>query len=329
VPWQACTRKGREIRGVLERFAPLVEQASSDEFYLDLSGTERLYRDEPLADTARRIRGAVLAETGLALSIGGGTSRLVAKLAAGAAKPRPDHAGDGVYVVESGAEGEFMRRFALADLPGVGPKTADRLRQLGLVRVEDVLPLDPTALAARLGTGRRRAAEWLHRRVRGIDETPVAPRSDPKSISRDTTFARDLETDDDLARVLAGLVDRATGDLRASGLRARTITVKLRDWDFTTRQASRTVAEPVLSDRAVNAVAATLLAKLRASRRVPARLLGVALSGLVRDAREPQTDLWATARGEAIETERDRTLARVLDQARARFGREVLRRGRP
>src|SRR5256884_6916908 len=89
VPWEACTRKSREIGAVLRRFTPVVEQASSDEFYLDLSGTEQLYGAEPLAATARRIRDAVLAETSLSLSIGGGTSKLVAKLAAGLAKPRP------------------------------------------------------------------------------------------------------------------------------------------------------------------------------------------------------------------------------------------------
>ncbi|MGH7700046.1 MAG: Y-family DNA polymerase [Gemmatimonadales bacterium] len=329
VPWEACAAKGREIRGLLERFAPIVQQASSDEFYLDLSGTERLYHGEPLADTARRIRGAVLAETALSLSVGGGASRLVAKLAAGVAKPGPGRAGDGVYVVPSGAEGEFLRRFALADLPGIGPKTAARLRRLGLRTVDDVLPLDPGALAARLGAGLGRAAEWLYRLVRGIDDTRVTPRDSAKSISRDETFARDLVADDDLVRELAVLVERATSDLRNAGLLARTVAVKLRDWDFTTRQARRTLAEPVLSDRAVYAAARALLARLRATRRVPARLLGVALSGLVYPASGPQLELWAGADRGGIETERDRTIARVVDTVRDRFGPAALRRGRP
>lgn len=328
VPWEACAKKSREIRGVLQRFAPIVQQASSDEFYLDLSGTERLYHGESLADTARRMRGAVLAETALPLSVGGGSSRLVAKLAAGVAKPGPGRAGEGVVVVPSGAEGEFLRRFALADLPGIGPKSAERLRRLGLRTVEDVLPLDHGALAARLGEGRARAAEWLYRLVRGIDDTRVEPRDCAKSISRDATFARDLVRDEDLARELAALVDRATSDLREAGLLARTVTVKLRDWDFTTRQARRTLPEPVLSDRAVFEVARALLARLRATRRVPARLLGVALSGLVRQGREPQFDLFARERGGETETPRDRTIARVLDDVRHRFGPAALRRGR-
>src|SRR2546425_5673763 len=108
VPWEACAAKSRHIRDVLARFTPVVEQASSDEFYLDLSGTERLYRGEPLAATARRIREAVLAETTLSLSIGGASSKLVAKLAAGVAKPRPGLPSHGVPGVAPGTEAAFM-----------------------------------------------------------------------------------------------------------------------------------------------------------------------------------------------------------------------------
>src|SRR5436309_8960469 len=121
VPWEACAAKSRQIRAVLRRFTPAVEQASSDEFYLDLSGTERLYGGEPLAATAGRIREAVTKETSLTVSIGGGTSKLVAKLAAGLAKPQPGTAGEGVHVVPPGAEGGFMLQFSLAAIPLVGP----------------------------------------------------------------------------------------------------------------------------------------------------------------------------------------------------------------
>ncbi|HEV8303461.1 MAG TPA: DNA polymerase IV [Gemmatimonadales bacterium] len=319
VPWEACGEKSREIRRVLERFTPAVEQASSDEFYLDMSGTEQLYHGESLTETGRRIREAVLAETALSVSIGGGTSRLIAKVAAGVAKPP----GDGVHVVAPGTEEAFLRRFTLADLPGIGPKAADRLRQAGLRTVEDVLPHDRPTLAARLG---ERQADWLYARVRGIDHTPVEPRAEARSISRDGTFARDLDADDDLARELLALAARAAGDLREAGLLARTVTVKLRDWDFTTRQAGRTLPEAVLSDRVIGDVARALLAKLRAARRVPARLLGVALSGLVREDAERQLSLLPEGDGR-LETERDRTITRVLDDVRERFGPDALRRG--
>jgi DNA polymerase IV len=325
VPWEACAAKSREIRTALERYSPVVEQASSDEFYLDLSGTENLYGHEPLEQTARRIRDAVVQATSLTVSIGGGTTKLVAKIAAGVAKPGPDRPGDGVHIVAPGEEESFLRRFALADLPMVGPRAQERLAGLGWRSVADVQRQDLRTLVARLGP---REGEWLWERVRGVDHSTVAPWTEPKSISRDTTFATDLETDDDLLRELAQQVDRATADLRGEGLVARTVTVKLRDADFTTRQAGRTLPVPVLTDRAVFAVARELLARLRAARRVPARLIGVALSQLERPGGDAQLALLETEHSGTAETERDRTLARAIDRVRERFGTDALGRAR-
>ena len=323
VPWEACTRKSREIGAVLRRFTPVVEQASSDEFYLDLSGTEQLYGAEPLAATARRMRDAVLAETSLSLSIGGGTSKLVAKLAAGLAKPRPGAAADGVYVVAPGAEADFMLQFALADIPLIGPKAQERLARFGLRTVRDVVPHDRETLVGWLG---EREGAWLHERARGVDRAPVEANRETKSVSRDETFATDLDDDGALAAKLLALADRASADVREAGLIARTVTVKLRDADFTTRQASRTLADAVQSDRAVYAVARELLTRLRAARRVPARLLGVALSQLVRAGREGQLSLLESA-GNTLETDRDRVISRVIDEVREKFGPDALGRG--
>jgi len=323
VPWEACTRKSREIGAVLRRFTPVVEQASSDEFYLDLSGTEQLYGAEPLAATARRMRDAVLAETSLSLSIGGGTSKLVAKLAAGLAKPRPGAAADGVYVVAPGAEADFMLQFALADIPLIGPKAQERLARFGLRTVRDVIPHDRETLVGWLG---EREGAWLHERARGVDRAPVEANRETKSVSRDETFATDLDDDGALAAKLLALADRASADVREAGLIARTVTVKLRDADFTTRQASRTLADAVQSDRAVYAVARELLTRLRAARRAPARLLGVALSQLVRAGREGQLSLLESA-GNTLETDRDRVISRVIDEVREKFGPDALGRG--
>jgi len=323
VPWEACADKSRQIKTVLEQFTPAVEQASSDEFYLDMTGTAG-----PLAGTARRMRAAVWEAAGLSVSIGGGTSCLVAKLAAGVAKPLPGTTGDGVQIVEPGAEGEFLRRFTLADLPLVGPKFQERLRRLGLRTVDDVLRHDRRTLVAWLGD---REGTWLWERVRGIDDAGVEPARAAKSISRDATFAADLEGDAALERQLLALADRASADLREAGLLARTVTVKIRDADFTTRQARRTLPEPVSSDRAVYAVARELLAKLRAARRVPARLLGVALSQFLRDDAGGQLSLLSlerTASHAPPPPPPDRTLARVIDELRERFGPDVVARGR-
>lgn len=325
VPFEACVEKGRAIRRVLQQFTPVVEQASSDEFYLDLTGTERLYHDEPLADTARRIRDAVKAATSLNVSVGGGTSKVVAKLAAGVAKPRPGQEGTGVHVVEPGAELAFMRQFALADIHGVGPRFQERLAQYGLVSVNDALRHDVKVLQRWLG---KNGGAWLYERVRGIDSANVPGERRARSISRDETFSQDLDDDDALEGELLRLLDRATTDLRASGLVARTVTVRLRDADFTDRQASRTVREAITSDRAVMAVARPLLARLRAARPGPARLIGVALSSL-QDAEAPaQLALFSAEPGGVADTQRDQALSRAVDELRSRFGRRAIVRGR-
>lgn len=324
VPRGACAKKSREIAAVLERFAPVVECASIDEWYLDLTGTERVYAGRTVEDVALAIRAAVQAETGLTVSLGGGTSRLVAKLAVELAKSKPDRPTSGVFVVPDGGEGDFLQRFDLADIPGIGPKFRERLDRLGLRRVRDVLPHDLATLTRMVG---EREAEWLWERARGIDDSAVSTREIPKRMSREETFARDIESDDDLHRELLRLVTRLAADLREHDLAARTVTVRLRDGDFKTRQASRTLPQPVISDRVILATARALLARLRRDRRVRARLLGVALSSLGIPDRAAQLSLFETPSA-SLETARDRALAGAVDRLRARFGDKAIVPGR-
>jgi DNA polymerase IV len=323
VPRRACGVKHREIRDVLERYSPAVQAASIDEWYLDLGGTERLYGGASLDELAHRIRNEVRAATGLSVSLGGGTSKLVAKLAVERAKPKPGTDANGVHVVAPGDELAFMRQLALADIPGIGPKSAARLADAGLRRVEDVLVLDAAALARLVGP---RDAVWLAERVRGVDDGEVAEREVAKSISRDETFDTDLHDDLLLEGELAELVGRAAAELRSESLTARTVTVRIRDTDFTTRQASRTVEEALESDRALFAVARQLLAKLRRARRVPARLVGVALSNFTPPP-AVQLALFDGSRT-PLETAKDREVSRAVDSVRARFGRESIAPGR-
>jgi DNA polymerase-4 len=317
VPMKACGAMSGRIRRVLEKYAPAVEGASIDEWYMDLSGTEGVYKHEPLADTAMRMRDAVTAETGLSVSIGGGTNKLVAKLAVERAKPKPGTGATGVHIVPAGDEAEFLRTFTLAELPMVGPKFQQRLAAKGMTTVPDVLKHDLATLAAWFG---EREAGWLWDRVHGVSVSLVETHGEAKSISRDETFPQDLRDDVDLERELLGLVTRAASDLRSDGLTARTITVKLRDMDFRTRSAQRTLPEPVVADRVIMGVARELLTKLRVARRVPARLIGVQLSSLAQDPKADQLALFAAPKGPLSETDKDRTLARAVDLVREKFG---------
>ena len=317
VPRKACSEKSHEIREVLGRFAPIVEGASIDEWYLDLAGTEGVYHNEPLAVTAHRIRDEVRRETSLSVSIGGGTNKLVAKLAVERAKPKPGSGADGVHIVPPGSEAEFLETFTLAEIPLIGPKFQERLASFGMTTVPDVLQYDLATLEAWFG---KREAEWLWERVRGISDSEVDPGGDAKSMSRDETFPRDINDDRELERELVALVTRAAFDLRSDGLAARTVTVRIRDMDFRTRSARRTLTQPVVSDRILLKVARELLAKLRAARRVPARLLGVAVSSLSEDPDADQLTFFAARADPDADTLRDRVLSRAVDRVRARFG---------
>lgn len=324
VPRRECGLKSREVRAVLEEWSPVVEQASVDEFYLGLDGTEALYRHEDLAVTATRIRRDVLARTGLTVSIGGGTNRLMAKLAVERAKPRPGTGGTGVHIVPDGEEAVFVAGLALADLPGVGPRLSDALRRYGLIQVRDALGLDRSTLAGWFGP---RTGAWLYDRIRGVSRTPVRPHTEAKSVSRETTFHLDLETDEALETELVRLVSRVCHDLRRDALVARTVTVKIRDADFRTRQASRTLETAVSTDRAVLPVARDLLQRLRRDRRTAARLLGVGFSHLATADRPSQLGLFADPAAPR-ETERDRHIARTVDRIQERFGSEAIRPAR-
>lgn len=316
VPGKACGIKSREIRAVLQKFTPVVEGASVDEWYLDMAGTEAVYHHEPLRDTAHRIRSAVKQETGMSISIGGGTNKLVAKMAVERAKPKPGTTGDGVHIVAPGTEAEFLRTFNLADIPMVGPKFQARLAALGMASVPDLLKHDLVSLRRMLGVN---AAEWLWDRAHGVAGAVVEGHGDQKSMSRDETFSVDLSSDEEIERELLRLVTKASYDLRQGGFTARTITVKLRDRDFKTRSARRTLAKPVVADRVIMETARELLARLRTARRVPARLIGVALSSLSEDPRADQLNLFPSS-DQRLETDRDLAIARTVDKVRKKFG---------
>ena len=321
VPRRECATKSRQIRSILHRFTPIVETASIDEWYLDLTGTDALYGGEPIEHTAHRIRDAVREGSGLTVSIGGGSNKLVAKLAVEVAKPRPDTGRTGVHIVPAGEEAAFLTRFTLGEIPLVGPRFQERLKRHGLVTVRDVLAHDERTLVAWLG---KRDARWLLDRVHGVDHGRVSGDGELKSLSREDTFSTDIGDDASLEREFLRLVVRAASDLRAEGLTTRTITVKLRDYDFSTRQASRTLDDGVMSDRPIHETARMLLRRLRATRRCKARLLGVSLSSLTPAPAPAQLAFFEAPAGAFAETARDRTLAHTVDALRERFGDDVI-----
>ena len=317
VPGEMIRRKSRELREVLADWTPVMAVASVDEAYLDLTGTEELYRLASLAEVAAAIQARVKEVTGLEVSIGGGTNRLVAKLATSFAKP------NGVHVVPPGDEEAFVGRLRPGDLAGVGPAFEASLHRRGITTMESLRALDIETMTQWWGNER---ATSLWRRCRGMDDSPVTADRDRRSVSSERTFVRDVDSDAELEEALLAQVVDASASLRTKGLFARTITVKIRRSDFQDHSRSRTVDSPVQTERAIYSVARGLMEDLRARRSGPVRLIGVGLTNLGDTGEPDQGRLLAVA--PPPEDERDRSLARAADRLRDRFGRDAVRPGR-
>lgn len=309
----AYRRASRKVRGVLEAFAPVVVMTGLDEGYLDLSGTDLLH-PVSLMNFATTIRTAVHQESGLDCSIGIGANRMIAKIASDYAKPR------GICEVRPGWETGFLAGLPLGALPGIGPRTAERLAARGLREVHQVQVMPFDDLVALLG---RDEALLLSRRAQGRGGTRLIRPERPKSVSRETTFRRDLRDARELDRVLLLLAARVAGQLRDEQLVAGAVTLKLRYGDFTTLTRRTTLRPASALDAPILAAARALLepALAEATRKGQAiRLLGVAATNLAptepADLFTPESQL------------RQETLTRAVDAVRTKFGFDGLKPGR-
>lgn len=294
----------RGVRVVLEEFSPTVVMGSLDEAYLDFAGTERLF-PVSLLPVAEQLRDRVREQTGLDCSVGIGPNRMIAKLASDYAKPR------GLMEVRAGWEEGFLAGLALRALPGVGPKTAERWAELGLVEVHQIQRMEERALERLIGSD----ARALKLRAQGQGGTVLRPERLPKSVSRETTLSRDLRDPHELERVLALLTARVAAQLRDEQILARTVTLKLRHDDFRTVTRRQTLETATDLDGELYPAARSLFRAAfedvrRRDRGV--RLIGIAATNLGTTA-EP--DLF-----EAPERGRLRLLTAAVDKVREKFG---------
>jgi DNA polymerase-4 len=253
----------REVMSILRRHVDSVEVIGLDEAYIELTGM-------PAPHAAMRlIRTEIEATTGLTCSVGIGPNKLVAKVASDAEKPR------GFVIL---TREQAVERFAAAPCglaPGIGPKTAERLRALGIETLGQLAAAPARQLAARFGS--RHAAE-LQRRARFEDDAAVSEERKVVSESRELTFDYDIADPRQLERILSDLVQRLCTGLIAQQRCGRTIGIKVRLDDFSTHTRARTLAEPVCSAERVEPVAIELLRRFKPAR--PVRLLGVRVAGL-------------------------------------------------
>ena len=298
----------RAVRDVLAGFSPTVVMASLDEGYLDFSGTDRLH-PVSLLPVAEALRDTIRQHTGLASSVGIGPNRMIAKLASDNAKPR------GLMEVRAGWEEGFLAGLPLRALPGVGPKTAERWAGLGLVNVVEVQRMELAALENLIGPD----ARLLKLRAHGYGGTALHADRLPRSVSRETTLARDLRDPDRLERTLGLLTARVASQLREERLVARTVTLKLRHDDFHTVTRRATLEEATDLDTELSRAARVLFRAAFADvqrRDRGVRLIGIAATNLATAA---APDLF-----ESEERARQRRLTRAVDAVRERFGFEAV-----
>ena len=296
----------RLLFGVFREVTPLVEGLSLDEAFLDVTASAHL--PGGAVEIARAIKARIAALTGLTASVGVGPNKLVAKIASDLMKP------DGLTVVDVARVHAVLDPLPVRRLPGLGRKTGAKVEAAGVHTLGELRSAPDAVLWPLFG----RYTAVTRERASGIDERPVLPEVEEKSLSAEDTFERDIGTPSILQRQLARLADLAASRLRTRGLQTSCIGVKIRRGDFATFSRQRAVAPPTCEARTVSAVAAELLARwLAANRGAKLRLLGVVLTELT-----PASQLALFE-----ETRRAGRLDAALDEARARFGNRALRRG--
>jgi len=303
-------RRYREVScvvfGVFHEVTPLVQGLSLDEAFLDVTASQHL--PGGAVEIARGVKRRIAALTGLTASVGVAPNKLVAKIASDLMKP------DGLTVVEPGRVHAVLDPLSVRRLPGLGRKTGAKVEAAGIATLGELRSAPDAVLWPLFG----RYTALIRERASGVDERPVLPEVEEKSLSAEETFEHDIGDPRELRRQLAGLADLAASRLRARGLRTSCIGVKIRRGDFTTFTRQRAVAPPTCEARAVAGVAAELLARwLSANPGAKLRLLGVVLTELTPGA---QLGLFEDMR-------RAGRLDAALDEARARFGNRALRRG--
>jgi DNA polymerase-4 len=258
------SRVSRIIKQILRRFSAVMQDVGIDEAYLDVSGAA--HGTETIALEIKR---SIRAETGLTCSIGAAQNKRLAKIASDLDKP------DGLTIIGPGDLEGRIWPLPVRKVPGIGPKTEQRLQQLGIASIGNLAAVAHEDLIARFGES---YGQFLYEAARGIDERPLVTQWEPKQRSRERTFQRDTSDWQTVAKMLAQLSRDVAQDLRDDGLRARTIGIKLRFADFETLTRDKTLTAATDATESIRKAAFDCLGRIQLKR--PVRLLGVRAGGL-------------------------------------------------
>jgi DNA polymerase-4 len=297
----------RRVFGILEEFTPLVEPLSIDEAFLDVTGTTRLF-GSPVT-IAQALKRRIHEETELTASTGVAPNKFLAKLASDLEKP------DGLVVVRKDEVQAFLDPLPMSRLWGVGKATLPKLERLGVRTFGDLRRLSVEELHDRFGE----SGDHFYRLVRGIDDRPVVPDREAKSMSHEVTFPADVSDQTYLRSILLDQVEHVARRLRRHRQFGRTVTIKIRAGDFTTITRSATLPEPTDCTDTLWDATAALFDQWRRKRPDPVRLIGMGVSHL-----SPQVGRQLQLfEADPAAARLDQTVDRILD----RFGDAAIHRG--
>lgn len=298
------SRYSRWVTEIIAARAPLFEKASIDEFYIDLTGMDRYF--DPLQWLVD-LRQEIIDKTGLPLSFGLASNKMVAKIAANAAKP------NGYMQVKPGMEEEFLSPLPVNAIPGIGKRTYQHLLAMDIQTIGDIGARKPADLEFFLGSFGRE----LWNKARGAHQGQVVPYHETRSVSTEHTFKTNSDDMDFILSELVRMTERVSYELRQDDKMAGCIAVKIRYPDFRTTSCQMGLPYTCYDDELIPA--AKMLFQKGYRKGQPIRLLGVRLSELTSEAR--QTHLFENS-------EKKADLYNAIDAVKGRFGRDVIGRGR-
>lgn len=259
------SRYSEAVRKILEKYAPMIEQASVDEFYMDFTGTHHIYGS--YFQFATKLQSEIKEKLSLPCSIGIATNKTIAKIASDFKKP------EGITHVIPGTEKEFLEPMAVETIPGVGKATLKELRAKGFYKVSDITKQSEEYMATALG----KHGKALWHKAHGEGPEYLNPPTARKSISKERTYGKDVVSKNTIESTLFDLTGKVCQILRDKNWQTSTISIKLRYSDFTTLTRSKTIDNPTDDDQVVFNTAVNLFRKAY-TRRVGVRLIGIHLS---------------------------------------------------
>jgi len=293
---------------LLAEFSPCIEPLGLDEAYLDVTGYEEPYGSP--GKLALAIKERIYKELKLTASIGIATCKVVAKIASTSCKP------NGLREITPGEELHFLNHLPIAKLPGVGKKTEQALNEMGIATIGELALLPADAVKKRFG----KFGMVIHSYANGIDGRKVEAPGEPKSISKQNTFARDTSDSHFLEANLHRLCEQVSAELRYQDKQTKCVTLKLRDADFKTITRQVTLKQASNIGQVISSSALQLLSKVLAQKEKPIRLIGIKVSSLY--SKEGQLYMFNT------ETQKWGHLDKAIDEIRRKYGSRAIKKGR-